>query len=51
VGSSIAFGYVTADDHIDQPLLDASTWHIEVATRRISATASLRPFYPPRIRP
>jgi hypothetical protein len=38
-------GYVTADEPIDQPLLDASSWEIEVANRRVPATASLRSFY------
>jgi 4-methylaminobutanoate oxidase (formaldehyde-forming) len=45
VGAAIGMGYVTADEPIDQPLLDASSWEIEVATRRIPATASLRSFY------
>jgi 4-methylaminobutanoate oxidase (formaldehyde-forming) len=47
VGAAIGMGYVTAADHIDQSLLDASSWEIEVANRRIPAVASLRSFYDP----
>jgi 4-methylaminobutanoate oxidase (formaldehyde-forming) len=47
VGGAIGLGYVScrADESIDSLL--ASRFEIEVAGRRIGATASLRPLYDP----
>lgn len=43
----LAMGYVTNDDGVTRQWLDDGAFEIEVATRRIPATASIRSFYDP----
>ncbi len=44
---ALAMGYVESDREVDRAYLDGGTWEIEVATDRVPATASLRPFHDP----
>ncbi len=46
----LAMGYLTHPEGIDRAWLEAGEYEIEVAGKRIPATASLRSFYAPRIR-
>ena len=48
LGRAIALGYVNAPEGVDQAYLDAGKFELEVACRRYSARASLRPLYDPR---
>ncbi len=41
-------GYVTHDDAVTKDWLDAGTWEIDVAGRRVPASASIRSWYDPR---
>jgi 4-methylaminobutanoate oxidase (formaldehyde-forming) len=46
--ASLAMGYVRLEQPITQPLLASGHFEIEVACRRVAATAQLTPFYDPR---
>jgi 4-methylaminobutanoate oxidase (formaldehyde-forming) len=46
--ASLAMGYVRLEQPITQPLLARGGFEIEVACRRVGATAQLAPFYDPR---
>jgi 4-methylaminobutanoate oxidase (formaldehyde-forming) len=54
LGRSLGMGYVTNPHgnpdagHVDAAYIAAGTYEIEVAGQRISATASLQPFYDPK---
>ncbi len=43
-----SMGYVTHDDAVTKDWLDAGTWEINVAGRRVPASASIRSWYDPR---
>jgi glycine cleavage system aminomethyltransferase T/glycine/D-amino acid oxidase-like deaminating enzyme len=47
-GRSVAMGYVTHDDEVTLDWLQAAPIEIEVATVRVPATPSIRPFHDPR---
>ncbi|MDE0674496.1 MAG: FAD-dependent oxidoreductase [bacterium] len=46
----LAMGYLSNPDGVSRPWLEAGEYEIEVAGVPIRASASLRPFYPPRTR-
>ncbi len=46
----LTMAYLSHGQGVTQGWLDAGTWEIEVATRRIPATPSIRSFYDPRNR-
>ena len=46
----LALGYLGNPDGVSKAWLEAGEYEIEVAGARITATASLRPFYAPRTR-
>ncbi len=48
IDSSMGMGYVSHDEPITADFIKSGTYEIEVATERISARASLRPFYDPK---
>ena len=43
----LTMGYVNNEDGVDQLWLDDAVWEIEIATKRIKATPSIRSFYDP----
>jgi len=45
---SLGMGYVGHDGGVDADFVNSGTYEIEVACRRIPATASLKPFYDPK---
>ena len=45
---AIGMGYVKHPEGIDQALIEASKFEIEVADKKVSARASLKPFYDPK---
>jgi len=45
---ALAMGYLNHPDGVTKDWLDAGAFEIEVATRRIPATASIRSFYDPK---
>ncbi len=47
LGAAIGLGYVACDPAEDKAAIAASTYEIEVAGRRLPATASFTPFYDP----
>ncbi len=48
IGSSMGMGYINHDEPITAAFIKAGSYEIEVATERIPARASLRPFYDPK---
>lgn len=48
VGAAIGLGYVTRDEPIKASWIKEGSYEIEVATERVKARASLRPFYDPK---
>ncbi len=48
LGKSLGMGYVERDDGVDAEYVNSGHYEIEVACRRIPATASLKPFYDPK---
>jgi len=52
LGASLGMGYVEHEDEIngvvDADFINSGTYEIEVACKRIPATASLKPFYDPK---
>ena len=48
LGKSLGMGYVQNDGGVDADFVNSGTYEIEVACERISATASLTPFYDPK---
>ncbi len=50
VGGAVALGFVSHPDGVGRDYVDAGKWEVEIATRRVGATVSLRPFYDPRPR-
>jgi len=47
LGASVALGYVRCDSGVDADYVNSGSYEIEVAGRRYSAKASLRPLYDP----
>jgi len=47
-GRALAMGYLANPDGVSKDWLDTGSFEIEVATRRIPATASIRSFYDPQ---
>jgi 4-methylaminobutanoate oxidase (formaldehyde-forming) len=45
---AIGMGYVKHPEGVDQALIDASKFEIEVADKKVPARASLKPFYDPK---
>ena len=50
IGRALGMGYVEADEGVTKAFVESGSFEIEVACRRIPATASLRPFYDPASR-
>ena len=48
-GTCLAMGYLNNDAGVTEEWIGSGTFEIEVATVRVPATASLRPFYRARI--
>ena len=48
LGGAVGLAMISADVPVDQAWCDAGAWEVEVAGRRVPATASLRPMYDPR---
>jgi len=48
LGKSLGMGYVEHKGGVDADFINSGTYEIEVACQRISATASLKPFYDPK---
>ena len=44
----LTMAYISHDEAVTKPWLDEGAWEIEVATRRIPVTPSIRSFYDPR---
>ena len=48
LGAAVGLGYVTHDGGVDAAFVREGSYEIEIAGRRIPATASLRPMYDPK---
>lgn len=48
LGGCVGLGYVECDEVIDRAFVSEGNWEIEIAGKRVSATASLSPMYDPR---
>ena len=48
LGTSLGMGYISHDEPITADFVNEGSYEIEVATERIPAQASLRPFYDPK---
>ncbi|MEM6989171.1 MAG: FAD-dependent oxidoreductase [Myxococcota bacterium] len=49
LGGAVGLAMIEADEPINKAWLDAGDWQVEVAERRVPATASLRPLYDPKM--
>ena len=43
----LTMGYANSEDGVTQSWIDSGTWEIEVATRRLKVTPSIKSFYDP----
>lgn len=49
LGGAVGLAMLEADEPINKAFLDAGSWEVEVAGRKVPATVSLRPLYDPKM--
>ncbi len=49
LGGAVGIGFVELEEPITPELVETSSWEVEVAGKRIAATASLKPLFDPKM--
>lgn len=49
LGGAIGIGFVSLDEPLTAQIVEKGDWHVEVADKKVAATASLRPLYDPEM--